>query len=93
MPFIIGIRHQRPYLPEKVRHEHSGNKEYLELCLQRESAIIPRKEMLAKKPSALRIAIKELEKSVAYIDRKQNFYDEALSGKRPYVSNPIRDKE
>lgn len=76
-----------------MRHEHSGNKEYLELCLQRESAIIPRKEMLAKKQSALRIAIKELEESVAYIDRKQNFYDEALSGKRPYVSNPIRDKE
>lgn len=33
---------------------------------------------------------KELEDSTAYIDWKQNFYDEVLSGKRPYVSNLIR---
>ena len=58
-------------------------KEYLELCLQGESTIIPRKEMLAKKS----------EESVAYIDWKQNFYDEVLSGKRPYVSNLIRAEE
>ena len=55
-------------------------KEYLELCLQGKSTIISRKEMLAKKQEALRIAIKELEESVAYIDWKQNFYDEVLSG-------------
>lgn len=68
-------------------------KEYLELCLQGESTIIARKEMLAEKQAALRIAIKELDDSVAYIDWKQNFYDEVLSGKRPYVSNLIRDDE
>lgn len=33
--------------------------------------------------------IKELEDSIAYIDWKQNFYDEVLTGKRPYVSNLI----
>ena len=55
-------------------------KEYLELCLQGKSTIISRKEMLAKKQEALRIAIKELEESVAYIDWKQNFYDVVLSG-------------
>lgn len=65
-------------------------KEYLELCLQGESTIIPRKEMLAKKQESLKNAIKELNESVAYIDWKQNFYDEVLSGKRPYVSNLIR---
>lgn len=64
-------------------------KEYLELCLQGESTIPQRKEMLAKKQDALRASIKELENSVAYIDWKQNFYDEVLSGKRPYVSNLI----
>lgn len=64
-------------------------KEYLELCLQGESTIHQRKEMLAKKQDALRASIKELENSVAYIDWKQNFYDEVLSGKRPYVSNLI----
>ena len=60
-------------------------KEYLELCLQGESTIMQRKEMLAKKREALLGSIKELENSVAYIDWKQNFYDEVLSGARPYV--------
>lgn len=68
-------------------------KEYLELCLQGESTIISRKEMLAKKQEALRASIKELEESVAYIDWKQNFYDEVLSGKQPYVSNLICTEE
>lgn len=65
-------------------------KEYLELCLQGESTIMQRKELLAKKRKALLGSIKELEDSVAYIDWKQNFYDEVLSGARPYVSNLIR---
>lgn len=65
-------------------------KEYLELCLKGESTIIERKEMLVKKRKALLDSIKELEASVDYIDWKQSFYDEVLSGKRPYVSNLIR---
>ena len=65
-------------------------KEYLELCLEGEETIPKRKEMLAKKQAALRASIQELEDSVAYIDWKQNFYDEVLAGKRPYVSNLIR---
>ena len=64
-------------------------KEYLDLCLEGESTIPQRKEMLARKQEALRVSIRELEDSVAYIDWKQNFYDEVLSGKRPYVSNLI----
>lgn len=68
-------------------------KEYLDLCLQGESTIILRKELLTKKQEALRVTIKELEDSVAYIDWKQNFYDEVLSGKRPYISNLIRTEE
>ena len=68
-------------------------KEYLELCLQGESSIMQRKEMLSKKREALLGSIKELEDSVDYIGWKQNFYDEVLSGKRPYVSNLIRTKE
>ena len=68
-------------------------KEYLELCLQGESTIMQRKEMLAKKREELLGSIKELENSVAYIDWKQNFYDEVLSGARPYVSNLIRTEE
>jgi len=65
-------------------------KDYLEMCLEGESTIPQRKEMLLQKQISLRESIKELEDSVAYIDWKQNFYDEVLTGKRPYVSNLIR---
>ena len=68
-------------------------KDYLELCLQGESTIVPRKKMLAKKQEELRVSLKELEDSIAYIDWKQNFYDEVLSGKRLYVSNLIRTED
>ena len=64
-------------------------KDYLALCLQGPSTIPQRKVMLAAKQEALRASIRELEESVAYIDWKQGFYDEVLSGKRPYVSNLI----
>lgn len=62
---------------------------YLSLCLEGEKTIMQRKELLAKKQEELRHAIEELEESVAYIDWKQNFYDEVLSGKKPYISNMI----
>lgn len=68
-------------------------KDYLELCLEGESTIPQRKEMLVKKQDSLRISIQEPEDSIAYIDWKQNFYDEVLSCKRPYVSNLIRVEE
>lgn len=68
-------------------------KDYLELCLQGKSTIVPRKKMLAKKQEELRVSLKELEDSIAYIDWKQNFYDEVLSGQRPYVSNLIYTEE
>ena len=63
-------------------------KEYLELRAFRGRPLFPgRKEILAEKQKALRSSIQELENSVAYIDFKQNFYDDVLSGKIPYVSN------
>ena len=68
-------------------------KAYLDLCLEGASTIPQRKEMLALKQEALRLSIQELEDSVAYIDWKQNFYDEVLTGKRPYVSNLIPTEE
>ena len=37
--------------------------------------------------------MRELQESIAYIDWKQNFYDEILSGKRPYESNLIPPEE
>ena len=62
-------------------------KEYLALCLQGEGTIPQRKEMLARKQEALRETMRDLQESIAYIDWKQGFYDEILSGKRPYESN------
>lgn len=62
---------------------------YLDLCLQGESTILQRKEMLAKKRESLLATISELNDCVSYVDWKQEFYDDVLSGKRPYVSNLI----
>ena len=53
-------------------------KDYLALCLQGERTIPQRKILLAQKQEALRAGIRELQDSVAYIDWKQNFYDEVL---------------
>lgn len=62
------------------------------LCLQGESTIPQRKVLLAQKQEALRASVQELQDSIAYIDWKQNFHDEVLSGKRPYESNLISVK-
>ncbi len=62
-------------------------KDYLALCLQGEVTIPQRKELLYRKQETLYAAIGELQDSIAYIDWKQNFYDEVLSGKRPYESS------
>ena len=70
-------------------------KEYLALCLQGQPTIPQRKVLLEKKQEALRASIQELEDCVAYIDWKQNFYNEVLSGQRPYISNliPVEEQE
>ena len=62
---------------------------WLALCLQEEKTISQRKVLLAQKQEALRASVQELQGSIACIDWKQNFYDEVLSGKRPYESNLI----
>ena len=64
-------------------------KEYLDLCLKGPSTILERKKILAEKQLQLAEEIKTLQEGMAYIDWKQNFYDDVLSGKIPYVSNLI----
>lgn len=64
-------------------------KEYLALCLQGEATIPERKKILDKKKKTLLNSIKELQDSVDYIDWKQSFYDDVLSGKTKYFSNLI----
>lgn len=67
----------------------SGMKEYLELCLQGESTIEARKEILNAHREVLMSKINEIESSIEYIDDKQAFYDGVLAGEIPYRSNLI----
>ena len=64
-------------------------KEYLSLCLQGESSIPVRKEILSRKKEALLTSMQQLQEAVDYIDWKQGFYDDVLSGKTAYYSNLI----
>ncbi len=65
-------------------------KKYLELCLEGSSTIPQRKIMLEVKQKKLFEQLKEVQDSIDYINWKQNFYDEVLSGKREYFSNLIK---
>ena len=60
---------------------------YIQMCLDGPSTIPARKIMLAEKRKELEEKIATLNEATAYIDWKQNFYDEILSGKREYFSN------
>ena len=67
----------------------SEMKEYLALCLEGPSTIEERKAILDKKRESLLEKIAEIQKSIDYIDWKQSFYDDVLSGKIEYFSNLI----
>lgn len=64
-------------------------KVYIGLCLQGEASIPERKTILARKRNELLTRISKLQASIDYIDWKQGFYDEVLSGKTEYYSNLI----
>ena len=64
-------------------------KEYLALCLEGESTILKRKIMLNTKRQALVEQLQQVQNNIDYIDWKQGFYDDVLSGKIPYRSNLI----
>lgn len=62
-------------------------REYLKLCLEGESSILQRKEILTQKRRELKQELDRIRESIAYIDRKQAFYDNVLAGKEAYRSN------
>ena len=62
---------------------------YIKLCLEGESSIPERKIMLDKQKDELLDRINELQECVEYINWKQQFYDDVLSGKTKYYSNLI----
>lgn len=65
-------------------------KEYLLLCIEGPSTITQRKEILAKKRKNLLEEMQQLQKSIDFIDWKQQFYDDVLSGKTEYTSSLIQ---
>ena len=62
-------------------------RQYVELCKQGKSSIPKRQKMLDEKLLCLYDKIKELENSIDYIRKKQQFYQDVLDGKREYYSN------
>lgn len=71
----------------------SEMKAYLELCLAGKSTIPERKLILASKRKALLERLKQVQDCIDYIDWKQSFYDDVLSGKTKYYSNLINTDE
>ena len=67
-------------------------KEYLELCLGGEPTIPQRKLLLAAKQQELRKKLASVQETIDYIDWKQRFYDDVLSGKTTYYSNLLPEK-
>lgn len=68
-------------------------KHYLALCLKGKSSIPQRKEILTKQRDFLVKKMENLQEDIAYIDGKQNYYDDVLSGKIKYTSNLIHTDE
>ena len=65
----------------------SEMKAYLALCLEGESSIPERKNMLDQKRRSLLAQQQQIQEAIDYIDWKQGFYDDVLSGKREYYSH------
>ena len=63
---------------------------YINLCLQGESSIPERKIILDKQKEELIDKMNELQECIEYINWKQQFYDDVLSGKIKYYSNLIK---
>lgn len=64
-------------------------KEYLALCMEGECTIPERKVILAEKKESLLQSLAKLQNAIDFIDWKQGFYDDVLSGKTAYYSNLI----
>lgn len=71
----------------------SEMKQYIKLCIVGKSTIPERKEILKQKQDVLRTQMKQIQESIDYINWKQSFYDDVLSGKTAYYSNLINTDE
>lgn len=59
-------------------------KHYLELCLAGPGNIPERKIILDGKRKELLEKLAEIQRSIDYVDKKQEYYDDVLSGKTKY---------
>lgn len=64
-------------------------KRYTQLCMEGEDSIPERKRLLEEKREALLEQLQAVKDSIAYIDRKQAFYDGVLAGTVEYYSNLV----
>lgn len=64
----------------------SDMKKYLALCLKGQETIPERKKLLEIQREFLVNKMKELQECIDFIDWKQNFYDDVLTGKTEYFS-------
>lgn len=64
-------------------------KSYIDLCMQGKTSIPERKIILGELKESLQKKMDDLRESIDYIDNKQQFYDDVLSGKIEYFSNLI----
>ena len=62
-------------------------------CLEGEKTIPQRKLVLSKHKDELQMKIRELEDAVRYIEWKESFYDDVLSGRKEYHSDLIGHQE
>ena len=61
--------------------------QYVALCLEGDRTIPQRKAILEAKRQALEAERRRIDEAIVYIDWKQGFYEDVLSGRTPYVSN------
>lgn len=71
----------------------SEMKQYINLCIVGKSTIPERKKILKQKQDVLRTQMKQIQESIDYINWKQSFYYDVLSGKTAYYSNLINTDE
>lgn len=64
-------------------------RKYMELCMEGETTVPERQRILAEKRRILMRRMEEIQHSIDYIDAKQTFYGDVLSGRTRYFSNLI----
>ena len=68
-------------------------KEYLNLCLEGKSSIKKRQKILDNKLLELEQKKAEIQKSIDFVQWKQNFYKNVLLGKEKYFSYLIKEND